>query len=132
MLNIKNFGWTFWVKYVILQMLKRAERKLRVMKKIWSIDGKDFTKREEAKKFLAKAWKKDPVEYLDGFDMICGFEEYLADSNKIDLHTWLLQLSACDNKTQLDKKMKELRHFISIFIDEIVDEDVDEWLVEEV
>ena len=101
------------------------------MEKIWSIDGKDFTNREEAKKFLAQAWKKDPVEYLDACDMTSDFEEYLADNNKIDLHTWLLQLSVCDNKAQLDKKMKELRHFISKFIDEIVDEDVDEWLVEE-
>lgn len=29
------------------------------MEKIWSIDGKDFTNREEAKKFLATAWKEN-------------------------------------------------------------------------
>ena len=112
-------------------MLKRAERKLRNVKKIWDIDGNEFTKRGEAKKFLAKAWKEDPVEYLDGFDMVSDFEDYLADNNKIDLHTWLLELSVCKNKTQIDKKLKELHRFISIFVDEVVDEDIDEWLVEE-
>ena len=101
------------------------------MKKIWSIDDKNFTNREEAKKFLAIAWKENPVEYLDGCDMINDFEEYLADNNKTDLHTWLLELSVCKNMTQVDKKLKELRQFISMYIDEVVDEDVDDWLVEE-
>lgn len=101
------------------------------MEKIWSFDDKDFTEREEAKKFLAAAWKKNPVEYLDGFDIVSVFEEYLLSNSKTDLHTWLLELSVCKNKTQVDKKLKELRQFISIYVDEIVDEDVDEWLVEE-
>lgn len=101
------------------------------MKEYWEIDGNEFTKRGEAKKFLAAEWKKDPVEYLDGCDMISELEDYLADSNKIDLHTWLLELSVCNNKTQLDKKIKELRDFISMFIDEVVEDDIDNWLVEE-
>lgn len=101
------------------------------MEKIWSIDGKDFTNREEAKKFLATAWEENPVEYLDGYDMISDFEDYLTDNNKTDLHTWLLELSVCKNKTQVDKKLKELHQFISVFINEVLDEDVDDWLAEE-
>lgn len=101
------------------------------MKKYWSIDDKDFANREEAKKFLAIAWKENPVEYLDGYGIISAFEEYLVHNNKTDLHNWLLELSVCKNKTQIDKKLKELHQFISTFIDEIVEEDVDDWLVEE-
>lgn len=51
MLNIRNFGLTFQVECDILQMLKRAERKLRDMEKIWGIGNKEFTNREEAREF---------------------------------------------------------------------------------
>ena len=102
------------------------------MEKIWSIDGKDFTNREEAKKFLATAWKENPVEYLDDYDMTSDFEEYLTYHNKIDLHMWLLELSVCNNAKSIEKKIIELQKFIDEFIDMAVEDAVDEWLTEEI
>lgn len=104
-------------------------KEVKAMGKVWSIGSKDFINREEAKKFLATAWKENPAEYLDGYDIINDFEEYLANNNKIDLHTWLLELLVYKNEAPVNKGLEELRQFISTFIDKVVDDDIDNWLI---
>lgn len=130
MLNIRNFGLTFQAEYGILQMLKRAERKLKDMEKIWSIDGNEFFVRENAKEFLAMTWAKDPEKYLCNEDIMYYFNEYLGEHKDCCLDDWLLKLSKATEK-QLKEMQNTCKQFISDFIDEAAEGTVDDWLVEE-
>ena len=130
MLNIRNFGLTFQMECGILQMLKRAERKLRDMEKIWSIDGNEFFVRENAKEFLAMTWAKDPEKYLCDEDIMYYFNDYLGEHKDCCLDDWLLKLSKATEK-QLKEMQNTCKQFISDFIDEAAEGTVDDWLVEE-
>ena len=131
MLNIRNFGLTFQVECDILQMLKRAERKLRDMEKIWGIGNKEFTNREEAREFLAMTWAKDPEKYLCGDDIMYEFNEYLGEHTDDCLDEWLLKLPKATEK-QLKEMQNTFKQFVSDFVNENAEETVDDWLVEEI
>lgn len=100
------------------------------MEKIWSIDGKDFTNREEAKKFLATAWKENPEKYLCGDDIMYYFNEYLGEHKDCCLDEWLLKLLKATEK-QLKEMQNTFKQFVSDFVNETAEETVDDWLVEE-
>ena len=101
------------------------------MEKIWNIDDKDFTNREEAREFLAIKWNKNPTRYINNEDFISYFNDYLDEHKRCSLNDWLLELANA-TETQLKEKQNFFKQSLAEFFDNIIDNVVDDWLVEEI
>lgn len=100
------------------------------MKKYWLIDGNTFFVRDNAKEFLAVEWNRDPEKYLRNEDIASYFNNYLCENKYYCLDSWLLKTSRA-TETQLKEMQNTVKQFFADFLDEVIENVVDDWLVEE-
>lgn len=100
------------------------------MKKYWLIDGNAFFVRDNAKEFLAIEWSRDPEKYLRNENIASCFNNYLCENKNYCLDSWLLKMSRA-TEIQLEEIQNIFKQFLVEFLDNVIEDVVDDWLVEE-
>lgn len=100
------------------------------MKKIWSIDDKEFTNREEAKEYLITLCTNNPEEYYNNADLWNSFKEWLQEQYKIFYYDWWVDFTK-GNASRIIDAVSLFRMFLPYYWETTAEDVMDDFMCEE-